>query len=275
MEAARPDFYTQDLEDGEVYEESESETGSDASDNMEDESTSENDEKTLNIDEPTSSTAHTTQSSSMNQIHASNSITGIASSQKINEVNNIEGRSEPITLRVMEPEAREKKVFFGESRVKYFNNSDKIEAISQDSTAEEPGSSEQTQMREIESSDDKDDDEIIRIEFKHSDCEPEIPDVENESIESPRDIYRMLSKPKSILKKSLNHVPQYDNYVPPVDYSTDEEIEDVPTGVSAYSTVVKEIREHIVDAAVGKPIESVEQKRPVSKFKRERANMKR
>lgn len=109
--------------------------------------------------------------------------------------------------------------------------------------------------------------DVLRIEFSHSSNNPTIKS-DGESIESPADIYKILSKPKSILKRSPNDIPVQ---APPPDYSTDEDEEEEESNKpSAYETVVKDIKERNTTAPVDDASNTQEQTRPISKFKRDR-----
>lgn len=108
--------------------------------------------------------------------------------------------------------------------------------------------------------------DILRIEFSHSSHNPTIKS-DGESIQSPVDIYKMFSKPKSILKRSPNDIPVQ---APPPDYSTEEEEEEESNKPSAYESVVKDITERNTTAPVNDVSKTQEHARPISKFKRDR-----
>lgn len=157
-----------------------------------------------------------------------------------------------------------KSVVFGEPQIKYFDEKDQIT------------SSEEKKSRGISDEENSSEDDVVRIEFKHSDHEPQILDSGNgESFQSPRDIYNFLSKSKPILKYSDNPKNTYVGNVssvgnlPTIDDSTDEEIDDNSAGHSAYNSVVKDIKEHVVAEPSPKDL-PIQQKKSISKFKRER-----
>lgn len=92
-------------------------------------------------------------------------------------------------------------------------------------------------MEDIKSEDvEGSEEDILRIEFSHSSSNPVIKS-DGDSIESPADIYKIFSKPKSILKRSPNDVTPVQ--AAPPDYSTeeDEEEEEESNKPSAYETV--------------------------------------
>ncbi|XP_078041502.1 unconventional prefoldin RPB5 interactor [Augochlora pura] len=125
----------------------------------------------------------------------------------------------------------------------------------------------------VEQSTDKEEvseEDIPRIEFSHSENVP-VTRSEGDSIKTPADIYRIYSKPKSILKRSPNDIPPIRD--PPPDYSTEEEEEDVCEHVdkpSTYESVVKDIKERDTSITVENGPNTVKETRPVSKFKRDR-----
>ncbi|XP_033330354.2 unconventional prefoldin RPB5 interactor isoform X1 [Megalopta genalis] len=111
--------------------------------------------------------------------------------------------------------------------------------------------------------------DILRIEFSHSKNIP-VTRSERDSIETPADIYRIYSKPKSILKRSPNDIPPIRD--PPPDYSTEEE-EDVYEHIdkpSTYESVVRDIKERDTTITVENVPNTGKETRPISKFKRDR-----
>ncbi|XP_003702501.1 unconventional prefoldin RPB5 interactor [Megachile rotundata] len=140
-------------------------------------------------------------------------------------------------------------------------------AVSEDNQKKEKDEnlkkSEETNNEDVEEGSVED---ILRIEFSHSSNNPTIKS-DGESIQSPADIYKMLSKPKSILKRSPNDIPVQ---APPPDYSTEEEEEEESNKPSAYESVVKDIQERNTTAPVNDVSKTQEHARPISKFKRDR-----
>lgn len=75
--------------------------------------------------------------------------------------------------------------------------------------------------------DSENEDDIVRIEFSHSSYIPNISASNNTEIQSPTDIYKMFSAPKSILKRSPNDM--IPNQIAPLlnEESTDAEEDEV------------------------------------------------
>ncbi|XP_076278964.1 unconventional prefoldin RPB5 interactor [Lasioglossum baleicum] len=111
--------------------------------------------------------------------------------------------------------------------------------------------------------------DILRIEFSHSE-NVTATRSEEDSIETPADIYRIYSKPKSILKRSPNDIPLIRDAPP--DYSTEEEEDEFKhvDKPSAYESIVKDITERDTSKIVEIVPEIAQKTRPVSKFKRDR-----
>ncbi|KAI4478387.1 hypothetical protein M0804_012041 [Polistes exclamans] len=123
------------------------------------------------------------------------------------------------------------------------------------------------------------DDDIIRIEFKHTDNNFSLPESSGNEITSPRDIYDIFSKPKSILKRSPNDVMPLQNISLPTYSSGEEEEEEEEkesAGVkpSAYHCIVKNISETELATPKKKNDEIIKEKKKksVSKFKMERSS---
>lgn len=77
--------------------------------------------------------------------------------------------------------------------------------------------------------------DIQRIEFSHSDANPVV--ESGDSIRTPADIYRIFSKPKSILKRSPNDIPAGHTALPDYEMEEEEEEEEETIKPSAYETV--------------------------------------
>ncbi|KAK9305626.1 hypothetical protein QLX08_003407 [Tetragonisca angustula] len=123
--------------------------------------------------------------------------------------------------------------------------------------------------------------DVLRIEFNHSKNKL-VTKSDGNSIETPADIYRLFSKPKSILKRSPNDLnPEQ----APIEYSTDEEEEEEEekedddnddedaVKPSAYETVVKDIKEKNTVEVIKEVLEKKQESRdtrPISKFKKDR-----
>ncbi|KAG7206655.1 hypothetical protein KM043_000331 [Ampulex compressa] len=120
-------------------------------------------------------------------------------------------------------------------------------------------------------------DETLRIEFKHAESSGHsIEESRGETIESPRDIYRLFMQPKSILKKTShttkNYIAPNPSATPNVIYSTDEESEDDSVKTSAYKTIVKDVQEKPMEPIAALP-NAGNKKRIVSRFKMERSGL--
>lgn len=124
----------------------------------------------------------------------------------------------------------------------------------------------------IENESSKDAEDTLRIEFTHSENVP-AEGSEGDLIKTPADIYRLFSKPKSILKRSPNDLTPV-QAAPPEYSSDDDDDEDETVKPSAYENVVKDIRERnattVIANAVAQEKEEIKDTRPVSKFKRDR-----
>ncbi|XP_058808461.1 unconventional prefoldin RPB5 interactor-like protein [Phymastichus coffea] len=136
--------------------------------------------------------------------------------------------------------------------------------------------SNQATASDVKSDEDNDEENLIKIEFKHSDKLPSADKGKEGEILSPDDVYHMFSTPKSILKKNFEPY-QHVRRVPLIDETSDEEyhIEIDDAVKSTYNLVVKDIKERKVGR--GKSADSNEAtstKRPVSRFKLERTNLK-
>ncbi|XP_053982894.1 unconventional prefoldin RPB5 interactor-like protein isoform X2 [Hylaeus volcanicus] len=117
--------------------------------------------------------------------------------------------------------------------------------------------------------------DVLRIEFSHSQNNPVVKS-DDDTIETPADIYRIFSKPKSILRRSPNDVAPVQ--VAPPEYSTEEEGENEESiKPSAYETVVKDIKERICENLPLVPdvaSKADTETRPVSRFKKDRQSKK-
>ena len=109
---------------------------------------------------------------------------------------------------------------------------------------------------------------IQRIEFSHSDTSPVA--ESDDSIRTPADIYRIFSKPKSILKRSPNDIPAGQTELPDYEMEDEEEEEEEIFKPSAYETVVKDIKERNTAALTNTASKPDNESRPVSKFKKHR-----
>ncbi|KAH0539722.1 unconventional prefoldin RPB5 interactor-like protein [Cotesia glomerata] len=185
-----------------------------------------------------------------------------------------------------EVRVKEKKVAFAEPQVKYFSNEEEMEV----GTDKRRISVIEQKLYEYskeddDSEDESDEDDTIRIYFKHSEGAPSILVSEGDQIVTPRDIYKTIPGPKSILKKTPDFNKSDGDNVSIIDKQShltslaDESEEEIEHGF-VYDNVVKGIKEHVPEKKVqpeeltDKPAEQPRQARPVSKFKLERAGLK-
>lgn len=117
-------------------------------------------------------------------------------------------------------------------------------------------------------------DDIIRIEFSHSSHIPNISASNNTEIQSPIDIYKIFSAPKSILKRSPNDM--IPNQIVPLneESSTDPEDEIEYVRHSAYNSVIKEKVQENKISPINSTLEEKDKKKIVSRFKLERSGKK-
>ncbi|XP_034942811.1 unconventional prefoldin RPB5 interactor-like protein isoform X2 [Chelonus insularis] len=169
---------------------------------------------------------------------------------------------------------KEKKVVFAEPQVKYFSNEEEMEVA----TEKRRVSVIEQRLYEYskeddESEDESDEDETIRIYFKHSDKESIHSSSNGEEILSPRDIYKIIPSPKSILKKTSGDI-QYNVQSSLVNNSASEEESNAEYDIpSAYESVVKDVKERVIETNVNPP-KTTQKQKLVSKFKLERAGLK-
>ncbi|XP_066599000.1 unconventional prefoldin RPB5 interactor-like protein [Prorops nasuta] len=118
---------------------------------------------------------------------------------------------------------------------------------------------------------DSEDEDTIKIEFEHSDNNPIVEEAPGDSIETPKDFYKVFLKPKSILKRFSQDMLYVKDTIT-TSYSSEEESEGEHVSVSAYRTVVKDIQERVVATSV-KEEQTTEASasRPVSRFKMQRS----
>ncbi|XP_072758735.1 uncharacterized protein Uri [Anoplolepis gracilipes] len=119
-------------------------------------------------------------------------------------------------------------------------------------------------------------DDIVRIEFLHSSHIPDISMTNNTEIQSPEDIYKIFNVPKSILKRSPNDMVP--NQIAPSlneESSTDAEDEEVEhVKHSVYNSVIKEKVQENKISPVNNTSEKKDEKKIVSRFKLEQAGRK-
>ncbi|XP_011503239.1 PREDICTED: RNA polymerase II subunit 5-mediating protein homolog, partial [Ceratosolen solmsi marchali] len=122
------------------------------------------------------------------------------------------------------------------------------------------------------------DNDTIKINFTPSEIEPSICKNNTETkIMNPDDIYRIFCKPKSILKKSPDN-EDFNKNTRLIDESIKEQItKDIETdqiAKSTYNLVVQDVQNRKIEETVTEYKESNNQNRPISRFKLERANLK-
>lgn len=232
LEAERKEFYGNDLEDGEVYDESEE----DISDS--DEITTETIQeelkklKDIQMDRLTSSTLN------INSDMTEHKILGTIMKKKESylSTNFIQDTLKESLCESMERSKdtntkERRRISFAEPCViEDEGNAEEEISISQEACSV-------LKQDTYESFEDEDD--TIRIEFSHSSHIPDTLESNDMEIQSPIDIYKIFNTPKSILKRSPNDMI-YDR----VAYlnensSTDTEDEDEHVKQSAYSSVSK------------------------------------
>ncbi|XP_035720690.1 unconventional prefoldin RPB5 interactor-like protein isoform X1 [Vespa mandarinia] len=289
LEDERAKFYGEELEEGEVYYESESEEES-----SNDEHSLEEIEKELNklkeIRMGKSTNVQSTESNMINTIvHTENEISNSYSNKTeevektlLKSISNVScnNHNEDESFKIAKSKSmseisneevklkEKRRVSFVEPDFSTYNDDSKIVSIkSQD---------EQSTELSNDNLDDSEDD-IIRIEFKHTDNNLYIPEFTGNEITSPRDIYKMFSKPKSILKRSPNDVmPPQNTSLPTYNSEEEEEEEEGNEGIkpSAYNFIVKDICEKELANSKKKNVEIMQDKKLVSRFRMERSTLK-
>lgn len=125
-----------------------------------------------------------------------------------------------------------------------------------------------------------DDNDTIRIEFSHSSHIPITPESSVTEVQSPVDVYKMFipfdsNVLKSILKRSPNDIPN-EAIVPLNEDTTDPEDEDELIYPCIKSFEINDVQERKVTAFASEiTMEKRDEKRPMSKFKMRRAILQR
>ncbi|CAD6227338.1 GSCOCG00006105001-RA-CDS [Cotesia congregata] len=288
-----------DGEDDEYYDESEVDSESYSSDYSE-EATNEIQEKksskanyrlqvlnNVNTGQLTTNTEYEEKEENCNdQSAAEKQVTNKEEKSSTSKDNLLESRTVDCKKDKDEVRVKEKKVAFAEPQVKYFSNEEEMEV----GTDKRRISVIEQKLYEYskeddDSEDESDEDDTIRIYFKHSEGAPSILVSEGDQIVTPRDIYKTIPGPKSILKKTPDFNKSDGDNVSIIDKQShltslaDESEEEVEHGF-VYDNVVKGIKEHVPEKKVqpeeltDKPAEQPRQARPVSKFKLERAGLR-
>lgn len=137
-------------------------------------------------------------------------------------------------------EVREKKVVFAEPEIKYFSNEEEMDTGNDKRRVSviEQRLYECTK-EDDESEDESDQDDTIRIHFKHTDAESIVPVISGNQITTPRDIYQVIPGPKSILKKRPGDVNVIQQSLVSTDVTTEEESdEQQQESVPVYNMVI-------------------------------------
>ncbi|XP_015592575.1 unconventional prefoldin RPB5 interactor-like protein [Cephus cinctus] len=287
-------FYGEELEEGEVYDESEEEEESSS-----DEATNEMLERELEklqeiriqkkLAVPPDSSLNVTDKKKQKEAkNIDDTFLNESPSIIINEilgkppaVSKAEFESVEPTNEIREQRRnRERKVSFVEPYVQEKNNDDDETPLAKErrvSFIEQRLPSEDDSTEDfINEENEKEDDETIQIHFKHSDIDPQIAISAGNVIENPRDVYRLFDKPKSILKRSPNDLCAINNVSSLLECSADQEIEEdnVLPGASTYSIVVKDIQERKLEDPKTELDYPTDKPRRVSKFKLNRSGIK-
>jgi len=236
LEAEQKEFYGDDLKDGEVYDESEEDVSD--SDQITTEIIEEQLKKLKDIQmgRVTSDTSSISSDTAQNKILDTNTTKNEHSHSSTNFIQEKLRESSPEKLREVSKDTNTKegrRISFAEPCV--------IE--DEDNLEEETSISDKQEVCPILKQDDiynrsSEDEDIIRIEFSHSSHTSDIFESNNMEIQSPVDIYKMFSTPKSILKRSPNDMI-FNQVVPLLneDDNTDTEDEDENIKHSAYNSV--------------------------------------
>jgi len=231
LEAEQKKFYGDNLKDGEVYDESEE----DVSDS--DQITTEIIEeelkklKDIQMSRVTSDTSSISSDTAQNKILDTNTTKNEHSYSSTNFIQEKSRESLPEKFRDVSKDTNTKegrRISFAEPCV-----------IENEGNLEETSISQEvcSTLKQDDIYNKSSEDDIIRIEFSHSSHTPDIFESNNMEIQSPVDIYKMFSTPKSILKRSPNDMI-FDQVVPLLneDDNTDTE-DDENIKHSAYNSV--------------------------------------
>jgi len=235
LEAEQKEFYGDDLKDGEVYDESEEDVSD--SDQITTEIIEEELKKLKDIQmgRVTNDTSSISSDTAQNKILNTNTTKNEHSHSSTNFIQEKLRETSPEKFREVSKDTNTKegrRISFAEPCV-----------IEDESNLEEETSIFQEVCSTVKQDDiynrsSEDEDDIIKIEFSHSSHTPNIFESNNMEIQSPVDIYKMFSTPKSILKRSPNDMI-FDQVVPLLneDDNTDTEDEDENIKHSAYNSV--------------------------------------
>ncbi|KAL2713912.1 unconventional prefoldin RPB5 interactor-like protein isoform X1 [Vespula squamosa] len=286
LEDERERFYGEELQEGEVYYESDEEESSNDDNSLEEIEKELNKLKEIrmgkNTNEPSveinviNTSVHTEKEISNSNSKKTEEVEK-ALSKTISEVS-CNNYNEDETLKIAKSKSmsnisndeiklkEKRRVSFVEPDFSKYNDDSKIVSIK----------NQEGQCTELSNDDlnaSEDDNDIIRIEFKHTDNNLYIPEFTENKITSPRDIYKMFSKPKSILKRSPNDIMPPQNTSLPTYSSGEEEEENEAIKPSAYNFIVKDICEKELATSKKKNIENIQDKKLVSRFRMERSTI--
>lgn len=246
LEEERAEFYGNSVEDSQYMDESEVDSESYSSDYSEEATNEVHEKKTSKVNHRLQvlNSVNSCVNSSLSELKLQSNErinAGINEEMKMTESKVFVPNTEAInTEKVVEEQKkiREKKVAFAEPQVKYFSNEEEIELT----TDRRRISVIEQRLYEYskeddESEDESDEDETIRIYFKHSDKESNQLSHDSDEFISPKDIYKKIPGPKSILKKTsdVNYNKQASQSAS--NSATEEESNEDIDPVSAYRTV--------------------------------------
>ncbi|XP_011871028.1 PREDICTED: RNA polymerase II subunit 5-mediating protein homolog [Vollenhovia emeryi] len=259
LEAEQKEFYGDDLEEGEVYDESEEDTSD--SDQVTTELIQEELKKLKDIQmgRITSGASNISSGAAQDEIPDTNTTRNEESHDSSNSIQDTLREScspEPREVSKETNGKSERRISFAEPCVvEYEGNAEEACSASNVDDAHE---------------DSEDEDDIIRIEFSHSSHIPDILEPNNAEIQSPVDIYKLFNTPKSILKRSPNDTI-YNQVAPPLNEDSSTETEDEDVEYPVFSSIIKEkVQERNISPANDVSIKK-DEKRIASRFKLERA----
>ncbi|XP_011345470.1 unconventional prefoldin RPB5 interactor-like protein isoform X2 [Ooceraea biroi] len=257
LETEQEKFYNDDLENGEVYDESD-DTSSESDVITTEMIEKELREKVLQRNKVTGHTLELNSDVMQNKILNTNPVKSELSDVIINS-----DQERSLEFRNTSPSVHRRRVSFVEPcAVENEDNTEKeisqrICFTPQDDTHDE---------------DSEDENDIVRIEFSHSSYIPDITEP-NTEIMSPGDIYKVFGTPKSILKRSPNDmIPNQISSPLQEDSSTETEDESDHNKYSVYNSVIKEVEDRKISTnIVNNTSKKTDKKEIVSRFKLSRS----
>lgn len=231
LEAEQKEFYGDDLEEDEVYDESE--------DNI-----SDSDQITTEIIQEELKKLEDIQ---MNRNSTLN-VNSDAAQHKILDTNIMRNEESPLSTNFIQDTLKKSCSSEFKEEAKETNTKEKRRiSFAEPCVIEDEGNAEEeisiaqkacSILKQDDTYESFEEDDTIRIEFSHSSHIPDIPESNDTEIKSPIDIYKIFNTPKSILKRSPNDMI-YDQVHLNEDSNTDTEDEDEYIKQSAYSSVSK------------------------------------